>query len=200
MLREDLSEKLIHLTRDFAGKNGEERFLSILEQKQIDGTNTNNKGSYNCICFSEAPIASIGRIIARKGHSVSSNSKEIRYSPYGFMFSKEYLFKIGARPVLYQTKKEYELLPEDLKYKHVEFDLSKEKIVDWTWEREWRLKTDQLPLDPKNVTLIIPSRAVLEKIISDYQSRCRAVSSRAFGAFPQINWHFLVLEDLGFKI
>ena len=193
MIREDLSEKLIHLTRNMDSISGENRFFKILSEKYILGTNTNIRCSSNCICFSEAPISSIGRIIASK-------NEEIRYAPFGFMFSKEYLFKLGARPVLYETEEEYNLLPEELKYKHVIFDLSADKKTDWTWEREWRLKTDKLDLDPKNTTVIIPNRKILEDIIGDYQANRRAISTRCFGPFPQIEWHFIVLEDLGFSL
>jgi hypothetical protein len=157
------------------------------------GTSTNIKGSYNCICFSEAPISSIGQIIARK-------TGEIKYSPYGFMFSKEYLFKLGARPVLYQTEDEYKLLPEELKFKHVKFDLSISKKVDWTWEREWRLKTDKLVLNTKETTVIVPNRHIIEELIEKNQAVKRAISTRIFGPFPQIEWHFIVLEDLGFTV
>jgi len=193
MIRDDLSDKLIHLTRDFDNLSAKARFIQILSQKTILGTNTNIKGSYNCICFSEAPISSIGQIIARK-------TGEIKYKPYGFMFSKEYLFKLGARPVLYQTEEEYNSLPEELKYKHVIFDLSESKKIDWTWEREWRLKTDKLILDPKKTTVIIPNRITRSEIISEYQSSMRFLSTRLHGPFPQIEWHFIVLEDLGFTI
>jgi hypothetical protein len=193
MIREDLSEKLIHLTRDFYKKSAKSGFLKILSNKYLLGTETNIEDSSKCICFSEAPISSIGRIIARK-------TGEIRYSPYGFMFSKEYLFKLGARPVLYQTEDEFKLLPEELKYKHVKFDLSKSKKVDWTWEREWRFKTEKLILDPKETTVIIPNRQILEELIAQYQAERREISTRVFGAFPQIEWHFIVLEDLGFTM
>lgn len=193
MIRDDLSEKLIHLTRDFDGYTGKDRFYQILNTKKLTGTNTNIRSKQNCVCFSEAPISSIGRIIA-------SNRDEIRYAPYGFMFSKEYLFKLGARPVIYQTEEEYGLLPMELQYKHVAFNIISEKVIDWTWEREWRLQNDYIILDPKKVTLIIPKRIDLDNIIVLDQSRKRAISTRTFGPFPQTDWHFIVLEDLGFSI
>ncbi|GAG63688.1 unnamed protein product, partial [marine sediment metagenome] len=32
---------------------------------------------------------------------------------------------------------EYDILPEELKYRHVRYEL--ESDIDFTWEREWRL-------------------------------------------------------------
>jgi hypothetical protein len=193
-IRDDLSEKLIHLTRSDEVSSGRDKFLKILDQKEIFGTNVSIRSKQSCICFSEAPISSLGRIIAAK-------EKNVRYTPYGFMFSKEYIFSLGGRPVIYQTENEYTFLPQELQYKHVAFELLKEqKTIDWTWEREWRLKAEKLSLDSKKVTLIIPNRILLEEIIGRDQSRKRAVSPRIFGAFPQTQWHFIVLEDLGFEV
>jgi len=193
IIRDDLSERLIHLTRNVDDKDAKQRFLEILKSKSLKGTNTDIRGRHKCICFSEAPISSLGQIIARK-------SREFRYAPYGFMFSKEYLFSLGARPVLYQTEEEYKLLPEDFQYKHVKFDLSQEPKIDWTWEREWRLKMDELRLDIRRTTVILPNRSIMEELISQYQIQFRTLSTRAFGLFPQIDWHFIILDDLGFTL
>lgn len=179
------------MTRDLNGLSGKDRFFKILKDKIIEGTSSGKCRDYKYVCFSEAPISAIGRIIA-------ASKKEIRYEPYGFMFSKAYLFKIGARPVLYQTDEEYELLPDELKYKHVSFDLNMQDQTDWMWEREWRLKAGELKLDYKSTTLILPNRTILEEIISQYQNNMHALSTR-IGVFPQDPWHFIALEDLGFS-
>ena len=60
------------------------------------------------------------------------------------MFEKNWLFKRGGRPVIYQPESDFDLLPEDLRWRHVRFELTEEKVVDWTWEREWRVCCDDL--------------------------------------------------------
>jgi len=192
MIRNDLSERLIHLTRDLDGISGEDRFLKIVNSKQIIGSSINIKGGYKCICFSEAPISALGQIIAKK-------DPDIHYSPYGFMFSKDYLFKVGARPVIYQPDEEYGLLNEELKYRHVKFDLSKEKKVDWSWEREWRLKSEFLPITPSDVTLIIPTRKIEEKMKNKNQEENLTMAVSEIPIAYRLDWHFIVLEDLGYN-
>ena len=192
MIRDDLSDKLIHLTRDTDIKKGYESFLNIIKTKTLIGGSTDVKGPFKCICFTEAPITSLAQVIARQ-------TNEMRYSPYGFMFSKEYLFSLGARPVIYEPDEEYEELPDKVKYRHVRFDLTNDKKVDWTWEREWRLKIDEFKISPKDLTLIVPTRKEINELIAKYQENKRSAGyTRAFGSFPQIEWHFIALEDLGF--
>lgn len=191
MIRDDISNKLIHLTRDFEGLSGEQRFYEIIKSKKLLGGKTDVRGPFKCICFSETPISSIAQLIARQ-------TSDMRYLPYGFMFSKEYLFSLGARPVIYQPEVEYETLPDEIKYRHVKFDLSGNKKIDWTWEREWRLKADFLEIHPKSTTIIVPNRNVLRSIIHDEQSKIRGAGMhRFYGPFPQTEWHFIALEDLG---
>lgn len=191
MIRDDLSERLIHLTRDLDSISGQDRFMQIVNSKQILGSSLNIRGGYKCICFSEAPISALGQIIAKK-------DSDIHYSPYGFMFSKDYLYKLGARPVIYQSDDEYELLSDEIKYRHVRFDLSKDKKSDWTWEREWRLKTEGLPITPKDVTLIIPTREIEEKMKNENHDINIAMSLIEVPAAIRFDWHFIVLEDLGY--
>ena len=76
-------------------------------------------------------------------------------------------------------------LPEDMRFRHVRFWLSNDYCVDHTWEREWRLKTDSLPLDPKEVTVVVPDRSAKEALVEDTKDT---------------NWHYLVLSDLGVKV
>jgi hypothetical protein len=194
VIRGDISDRLIHLTRDFEDKTAKQRFHDILSSQRLKGGNTDVRGPFKCICFSETPISSIAQLIARQ-------SKEMRYSSYGFMFAKEYLFGLGARPVIYEPEKEYHLLPDEIKYRHVRFELSSNKITDLTWEREWRLKSDELILDTLKTTVIVPTRQILRDVIANEQATIRQAGlSRIFGAFPQTDWHFIALEDLGFKL
>jgi hypothetical protein len=190
MIRPDISKSLIHLTREKNDMSAESIFDKIVSEKAIIGSTENIRGKFNCICFSETPISAIGQIISLK-------DKQFHYGSYGFMFSKKYLFDIGARPVIYQPDSDYELLPEKLQYRHVRFDIEN---TDWTWEREWRICTDRLELDPKWVTLIIPNRNKIEEYKEKAFMANRLLSRATHGMLAsgkRLEWHFISLEDLG---
>ncbi len=191
MIRPDISNSLIHLIRDKDGLSSENIFDKIVSEKVILGSTENIRGKFNCICFSETPISAISQIIALK-------DKRFHYGPYEFMFSKKYLFEKGARPVIYQPDSDFDLLQENLQYRHVRFEIEK---TDWTWEREWRISTDRLDLDPKFVTLIIPSRSKIEEY-KEKAFNANLLLSRAIGGMlrsgKKLDWHFISLEDLGY--
>jgi hypothetical protein len=71
--------------------------------------------------------------------------------------SKKWLFAQGGRPVIYDHPKVFDSISEDQKYRFVPYD--PEKGVDFTWEREWRIKTDYLRLDPKETLIVVPTSA-----------------------------------------
>jgi hypothetical protein len=123
----------------------------------------------------------------------------VRYKPFGVMVGKEWLFEQGGRPVIYQPASEFELLHERQRFRHVRYE---PPTVDFTWEREWRVETDRLELDPARVSLVVPDR----KWERWAQSRHVAMlARRALGTMGRIGprsvaefpWHFVVLEDLG---
>ena len=79
----------------------------------------------------------------------------MRYKPFGVMVSKSWLFERAGRPVIYQPESEFDLLHETQRFRHKEYD---PPSVDFTWEREWRIRTDALELDPGAVSLVVPNR------------------------------------------
>jgi len=181
LIRDDLSNQLIHLTR---GDNADpklnrqeafERFYSIADEGKLIGGSGFIKGGYRCVCFTEAPISKLSYILA------SAVEGAFKYAPYGVMVSKQWLFQKGGRPVIYGPGTEFDELPEQFRYRHVRFYLSDKFTIDHTWEREWRIKTDELVIEPAEVALVVPDRSV----------------ERSFEeAFPD-KWHYVVLSDLG---
>lgn len=191
MIRPDISKSLIHLTRDKDGISAEHIFDKIISEKAINGSTENIRGKFNCICFSETPISAIGQIIAIK-------DIKFHYGHYGFIFSKKYLFDKGARPAIYQPDSDYNFLPEILQYRHVRFDIEK---ADWTWEREWRICTDRLELDPQFVTLVVPTREKIDEYKEKAHNVNRTLSLATSGrlrAGRKLEWHCISLEDLGY--
>ena len=184
MIRDDLSQKLIHLTRgdspDPAKAKGEavDRFEAIVNQRRILGGSGCIKGRFSCICFSEAPISKLSYILA------APSIHRIRYAPYGVMVEKKWLYQRGGRPVIYGPDADFEKLPLEMRYRHVQFDLTRAYPIDFTWEREWRLHAAELILDPSQVTLVVADRAVIEVFSNDVRSE----------------WHFVALSDLGVSV
>ncbi|CAN5147662.1 hypothetical protein BH09PAT2_BH09PAT2_06230 [soil metagenome] len=192
-IRDDLSNKLIHLTKGTPDE-AKKIFKKIISESQLLGSNNDIRGGDKVICFSEAPISKLGLILAYGKYT------NMRYMPYGFMFEKNYLFEKGARPVIYQTGKEFDELNENQKYRHVRYEHN--KGIDHTWEREWRLKTDSLILDPENVTLIVPSKEIERKLHDAHASVQTATSIVTDGMMPieAFTWHIVSLSDLGFDM
>jgi hypothetical protein len=192
MLRDDVSERLIHLTRGESDQAAADAFLSIWKEETLRGASRCIKGAYQCICFSEAPITKLAHILADESHGM-------RYSSFGVMVGKKWLFEQGGRPVIYQPACEFELLHESQRFRHVTYE---PPDVDFTWEREWRIKTDELQLDPAAMTLVVPTRDwetwVLDQHLAALQRR--ALISHGFGPRVPFKWHFIVLSDLGIDV
>jgi hypothetical protein len=100
------------------------------------------------------------------------------------MVDKKWLYQQGGRPVIYGPDTDFETLPEEMKYRHVLFRLGYPYEVDYTWEREWRIRTDELVLTPSDVTLVVPDRATKEVLLKCLKG----------------DWHFIVLSDLGVAV
>jgi hypothetical protein len=184
MNRFDLSSNLIHLTKGDTLDDCFGTLVSILTAKKLLGGSGMIKGNHNCVCLSEAPISAIGMILD------NPKSHNFRYQPVGLTLDKKWFFEQGGRPVIYQPDSEYSDLPNELQYRHVSFDPTRKPIpVDFTWEREWRLNSDHLDLDPTKCSIIIPKRKWIKEI-NNYFKRKEI----------EREWTFLALEDLGFEV
>jgi len=150
VIRGDLSDKLIHLTRGDSEQAAAATFLTILQEGKLRGGTGCIKGTFRCVCFSEAPLSNLSQILASPG------AHGVRYKPFGIMLPKTWLFGRGGRPVIYQSDDEYSLLHDSQKYRHVRYAPD---TIDFTWEREWRIQTDELLLEPEHTTVVVPTRA-----------------------------------------
>ena len=162
--RPDISNKLVHFT---SGENDEEAFQrlrSIVTQRRLIGTGEKIKGGYRCVCFSEAPLASL------KDGLVNPDAYS-RYSPFGILFQKRPIFGQGGRPVIYQTDEEYDLLPDELKWRHVRCEPDRDnKPIDFTWEREWRIQCDYLSFEPSVAGIVVPDDTWAQRLINEHEA------------------------------
>ena len=201
MIRLDLSDKLIHLIKGATAAEALATFDQIIRDGALRGGNGTIKGPWRCVCFTETPLANLAQALSLR------SAQPLRYFPAGIMVSKQWLFERGGRPVIYQPDDDYEKLHADLKWRHVRYDLSDFAPVDFTWEREWRIRTDWLPFGPGEVTLVCPTRAWIDRLIDPHTARInREIEEIAMSmggeqaahyAVKKFPWYYLVLEDLG---
>lgn len=194
MVRDDLSTRLIHFTRGGTDQEAASKFLSIFNDKKLLGSNQDIRGGYRCVCFTEAPVSKFAQVLAVPGQL------GMRYRPFGVMVDKSWLFDHGGRPAIYQPESEFELLHESQRFRHMRYQPGK---TDYTWEREWRIRADEIELPPEKITLVVPTRDWADWAKDRHAARVATsamVLQGLIGSCAKFPWHFLVLEDLGVEI
>ena len=146
-----IGDRLIHITG--SGECQDDAFTrlrAIIREGRLIGSSVMIRGGYRCVGFTEAspPAFAPGSI---------REFPFARYSQFGLMFEKKWIFELGGRPAIYQPDSDFGLLPEDLCWRHVRFELTGEKVIDWTWEREWRIRCDELAFTPADAVIVVPN-------------------------------------------
>jgi hypothetical protein len=158
-VRPDISDKLIHFT---SGDNEEDAFLRlcrIIHEQRLIGGNNKIRGSYRCVCFTEAPSHSLA-------HGFVNLAGFSRYSSFGVLFDKSWLYQQGGRPVIYQSDPEFSQLPDDLRWRHVRYEPG---VADFTWEREWRIHCEALTFDPCTAVVIVPCEKWASMLFQEHE-------------------------------
>ena len=191
MIRTDLSTKLIHLTRTVDGMSADKRFAKILSDKALLGSDKDVRGGFTVVAFTEAPISMLANVLA------NVEKQNMRYAPLGFMLDKQWLYERGGRPVIYESNTEFADLPDSKKHLHVRYEPNRDS--DYSWEREWRIKTDRLVIDPTVTTVIVPNRNWVKKYHEVLTTNAQQFAHHILGHFliSPPEWHFIALEDLG---
>lgn len=149
--RSDITTTLTHLTRDRVYEDGNilssvEVLLKILKERRIIGSTGKGfiHGQYSAVCFQDAPAYGVGQNILHEETYRKELGGKIRYSANGLIFLKRYVYKKGGRPVFYEKLETAKhILPLEEWWRIVSHDLDdRENIIDWTHEREWRVKGD----------------------------------------------------------
>lgn len=122
------------------------------------------KGRHCCICFTEAPLSQL-RDVLLWSHQLR------RLQPYGVMVGKGFLFDLGGQPVIYQPDSDYDALPEQSRYRHVRYEPTGTRPIDFTWEREWRLLANELPIGPENCSLIVRTEEERQALLADIRDQ-----------------------------
>ncbi len=96
---------------------------------------------------------------------------KLRYRAVGLLFNKQFAYKKGARPVIYEkTDIAKAFLPSSEHWRIVNFNLENDSsIIDWTHEREWRIKGD-FEFELSDVTIIVIKQSHIKKLISKFNN------------------------------
>ena len=162
MPRIDISENLVHFTRDDSIDKAFDRLRAILRDQHLIAGNRYIRGGHTCVCFSEAPLHALQDGLVNPDYYSS-------YSPFGIMVSKKWLFSQGGRPVVYQSDAEYESLPDVLKWRHVRYEPNSEPSVDFTWEREWRIRTEALRFGPDTAAIVVQDQSWAQRLVQEHE-------------------------------
>lgn len=164
MSRQDISPYLVHFTSGASYEEAFVRLCKILTDRKLIAGSQYIKGKYCCVCFSEAPPSSLG-------DGLVNESSYSRYSPFGILVSKQWLYSLGGRPVIYESDQEYDQLPESHRWRHVLFEL-RERFgqTDFTWEREWRIRCDHLAFDQRSASIVVLDQSWADRLVREHDS------------------------------
>lgn len=183
MDRPDITDDLVHFIRGDTLEDAVGVLQTILDEGMLRGGVGFIKGTYRCVCFSEAPIGYLADAVVR------STRPTRRYQPVGIFVGKQWLFECGGRPVIYQPNSEYETLPEALRWRHVRYIPTGDQPVDFTWEREWRIHADELRVDPSCARIAAPAH-VAQELVDDHDAdqhrRCQELELCGVMDAPQV--------------
>ncbi|MEK3796032.1 DUF2971 domain-containing protein [Paenibacillus sp. FSL R7-0204] len=144
--RSDMSIYLTHLTRRTDTQSEVDTLLQIIKEQVIRGSNGSGYiiGEDRAACFQDAPLHGISQNIIHENQYRKELGSKLRYDACGVSFSKQYVYLLGGRPCVYEKKEvAKKILPPEEWWRIVNFDMSDPlNIVDWTHEREWRVKGD----------------------------------------------------------
>jgi len=168
--RSDMSTSIVHLTRENEKDSVSDVLCKILKDKKIIGSSTTSGficGNDVAVCFQDVPLASICQNVYYEQNRIKDKKdKKIRYRAVGLLFQKDYVFKKGGRPVIYdktQDAKNYLREGEWWRIVNMKFnDVS--NIIDWSHEREWRIKGD-FDFELEEATILLANYSLLKPIV-----------------------------------
>ncbi|MEZ8240316.1 hypothetical protein AB6C73_17790 [Vibrio splendidus] len=168
--RSDLSTNLVHLTKSSEKNSLVKVMFQILDQQKLKGSDTRSGfivGKDRAVCFQDAPVHSVCQNCwFEQKLRKSGEANKTRYNPSGFLFSKHHVYECGGRPVVYdKTAEAKKYLRESEWWRIVNFDLADEsRFIDWTHEREWRVKGD-FKFELSEVTLLFTKSSTYQSFV-----------------------------------
>ncbi len=72
--------------------------------------------------------------------------------------------------MIYQTDEEFEGLSEEYRWRHVRYEPNRDEPIDFTWEREWRIKGSAISFTPSNAGIVVPNADWALRMISEHKA------------------------------
>lgn len=137
--RSDVSSWLLHLTRPRWEKDGRvvssfDVLTEIVNSRVLRASlrsEITSREQLGATCFYDVPPSAWTQLVetnpsGRTGH--------------GVLVHKTALWAMGGRPAIYTEQSTPELWPAAERYRIIHTDLARNPPIDWTHEREWRLR------------------------------------------------------------
>ncbi|MDF1739354.1 MAG: hypothetical protein P1U86_09350 [Verrucomicrobiales bacterium] len=188
--RKDLSGYLWYFCRE--DRQPEQTILKILADKKIlAGEDWDTKK--HVTCFTEAPLEEM-----RKQAIPLRGAGYKRLSLYGVGFSKKFIFANGGLPVIYQPRSDLDALPPELKWRHVDLDLSNDQGNDYSWQREWRINGNlDFQSACREAIVIVPEAGNYEGELYNIEEDGEYVDGEMVSsASMKVFWNFVSLDWL----
>lgn len=176
--RSDMTGYLTHLTKAQVGLSPLESLIKIITEKRLLGSGSKGyiSGSDKVVCFQDMPIYNVAQNAfyefwgeVNEGEWRTKQGIE-KYSPYGVTFPKKYVWSRGGRPVIYDKSDDAKIyMPKSEYWRIVDLNLDKENdhIVDWMYEREWRVKSTEFEFELSSIYVLLWNNSDYKKFVSE---------------------------------
>ena len=74
--------------------------------------------------------------------------------------------------MIYESDEEFSALPSPLEWRHVRYE---PPDVDFTWEREWRIKCEELTINPQVASVVVANAACEARLVTTLQDEVSEV-------------------------
>ena len=167
--RMDLSSRLTHLAKGLDEDDAFSNLINILEEKRLKGSSRRKGficGEISAVCLQDAPLVAIAENLQYEEVLRKEENQKVRYLGFGIRFQKNFIYRQGGRPVIYDDKDEAKkYLPKNQWWRIVKLDLSNSNsIIDWMHEREWRVPKEII-FEYSQCEIIVPSSKYYKKFV-----------------------------------
>lgn len=186
--RLDCTEYITHLTRRTKDKRTIEVLYDIIDSRKVFGSTAEGFVTGGpAACFQDVPLVAMANNIVFEEnknfqerlefcdktdwqYDLNDVPPEFRYEAFGIRVHKIDAYGKGARPVIYGDKRLFlSLFPSDEHWRLVDMNLDNEgKIIDWSHEREWRIKGDY-SFSLKEIDIIVGCEQSKQELIEHYR-------------------------------
>ncbi len=170
--RPDMTDTLSHFVRAQDRNAAFEILRCILDERLLRGGAGMIKGGHRCVCMTDTPAPFFAKHFGQRRRDGTS------FQPFGIQLPKAWVAQRGGLPVIYQPSALYSTLTPEQRFRHVTFELTGARKIDFTWEREWRIPTEALPIEPGVAKVIV--HPAYEKLLWQWHEYEQDLHARSY--------------------